>query len=137
MRFFGATFDPSGLYRFNAVMRWLVQLGVDFSGVHAQVEGLQRRFVESLTQAPVRALPLERLVPPIGTPRGNFLTFALPWATEAESALAEHHVSVDRRGDRLRFGFGIYHDESFVDRLVERLRKALAALPQDGEEATP
>ena len=48
MRFFGATFDPSGLYRFNAVMRWLAGLGVDFSAVHAHVERLQRRFLDAL-----------------------------------------------------------------------------------------
>ena len=41
MRFFGATFDPSGLYRFNAVMRWLVDVGMDFAAVHAHVERLQ------------------------------------------------------------------------------------------------
>jgi selenocysteine lyase/cysteine desulfurase len=128
MRFFGATFDPSGLYRLNAVMRWLSGLGVDFATVHAHVERLQRRFLDGLAQSPVRALPLDRLVPPAGAPRGNFLTFALPWATEAESALAEHHISVDRRADRLRFGFGVYHDDAFMDRLLNRLGTALSAV---------
>ena len=127
-RFFGATFDASGLYRFNAVMRWLAGAGVDFAAVHAHVQRLQQRFLEALAQAPVRALPIDRLVPPIGSPRGNFLTFALPWASEAEAALTEHHVRVDRRGDRLRLGFGVYHDEPFVDELVARLRLALASI---------
>jgi kynureninase len=70
------------------------------------------------------------LVPPGGTPRGNFLTFALPQATEVEAALTERHVSVDRRRDRLRLGFGVYHDENFVDRLVDRVRAALARVVQ-------
>jgi kynureninase len=131
MRFFGATFDPSGLYRLNAVMRWLVQLGVDFSVLHAHVQRLQRRFIDALDRAPVPALPLHRLVPADGAPRGNFLTFALPWATEAEGALTEHRVSIDRRRDRLRFGFGVYHDEGFVDRLVERVREALSTIRPD------
>ncbi len=128
MRFFGATFDPSGIYRFNAVMRWLSELGLDFAAVHAHVERLQRQFVDALSADPVAALPLDRLVPTAGMPRGNFLTFALPWATEAEAALIAHHVSVDRRRDRLRLGFGVYHDENFVDQLLDRARGALAGI---------
>ena len=128
MRFFGATFDPSGLYRFNAVMRWLTELGMDFVAVHAHVERLQRQFVDALSANPIPVLPLDCLVPPAGVPRGNFLTCALPRATEIEAALGERHVRVDRRRDRLRFGFGVYHDENFVDELVDRVRKALAGV---------
>ena len=128
MRFFGATFDSSGLYRFNAVMRWLADLGIDFAGVHAHVERLQQRFLDALASAPMPALPLDRLVPPNGIARGNFLTFALPWAAEAQEALTAHRVSVDRRADRLRFGFGVYHGEDFIPRLLDRLRVALSAI---------
>lgn len=128
MRFFGATFDPSGLYRFNAAMRWLAETGLDFAAVHAHVQHLQRQFLDALAATPVPALALDRLTPPQGVPRGNFLTFALPWASEAEAALIRHQVSVDRRGDRLRFGFGVYHDKTFIDRLVERVREALAGV---------
>jgi kynureninase len=132
MRFFGATFDASGLYRFNAAMRWLAELGVDFGAVHAHVERLQREFVAALSANPISALPLDRLVPTVGMPRGNFLTFALPWAAEVEAALTERHVRVDRRRDRLRFGFGVYHDENFVEPLVDRVRKALARVVPSG-----
>jgi selenocysteine lyase/cysteine desulfurase len=106
-------------------MRWLAELGVDFAAVHAHVQRLQRRFLDALAANPISALPLDRLVPPAGAPRGNFLTFALPWATEAEYALNEHHVSVDRRRDRLRLGFGVYHDQDFVDQLLDRVHDAL------------
>jgi selenocysteine lyase/cysteine desulfurase len=135
MRFFGATFDPSGLYRFNAVMRWLADVGIDFAAVHSHVERLQARFLGGLAQSPVPALPLNRVVPPTGTPRGNFLTFALPWAAEAEAALIEHRVSVDRRADRLRFGFGVYHDDDFVDPLLDRVTQALSTI--DHFNSTP
>jgi len=128
MRFFGATFDPTGTYRFNAVMRWLTQLHVDFAAIHAHVAGLQRRFVDALREQPISALPLDRLTPPLGVARGNFLTFALPWAEAAEAALAGHRISVDRRADRLRIGFGIYHPDDFIARLMERLRPALSSI---------
>ena len=126
MRFFGATFDASGLYRFNAAMRWLAEIGVDFAAIHVHVEQLQSRFLDAMGETGLAALPLDRMVPPLGVARGNFLTFALPWAAQAQSALSEHKVSVDRRGDRLRFGFGLYHDTNFIDQLVQRVTEALS-----------
>ena len=128
MRFFGATFDPTGTYRFNAVMRWLAQLQVDFATIHAHVDRLQRRFIDALREEPIPALPLDRLTPPVGIARGNFLTFALPWAEATEAALTRHRISVDRRADRLRMGFGIYHPDDFIERLMERLRPALSSI---------
>jgi selenocysteine lyase/cysteine desulfurase len=132
MRFFGATFDASGLYRFNAVMRWLQTLQVDFSVIHEHVNALQSRFLESLSANPLTALPVAHLTPPPGVPRGNFLTFALPWAQEAEDALKRHRISVDRRGERLRLGFGIYHPEDFIAQLMPRLSAALSSVRVSG-----
>jgi selenocysteine lyase/cysteine desulfurase len=59
-------------------------------------------------------------------PRGNFLTFDLPDAASVHARLAAANVLVDRRGTRLRFGFGVYHDEAFVDRLLHRVAHALS-----------
>ncbi|HSD44699.1 MAG TPA: aminotransferase class V-fold PLP-dependent enzyme [Burkholderiales bacterium] len=126
MRFWGSTFDPSGLYRFNAVMRWLHRLGVTAHEIHAHVEGLEHRFLDGLSGARLARLPVAALTPPAGQPRGNFLTFDLDDAAEAEQRLATHGIVVDRRGRRLRFGFGVYHDAAFVDALLARLREALA-----------
>jgi selenocysteine lyase/cysteine desulfurase len=126
MRFWGSTFDASGLYRFNAVMRWLHDLGVTARDIHAHVGGLERRFLTGLADAPVARLPLAALTPPAGEPRGNFLTFDLDDAEAVEQRLAAAAILVDRRGRRVRFGFGVYHDEAFVDALLARLRRALA-----------
>jgi selenocysteine lyase/cysteine desulfurase len=126
MRFWGSTFDASGLYRFNAVMRWLRDLGVTARDIHAHVEALERRFLDGLADAPVARLPLAALTPPAGEPRGNFLTFDLDDAEAVEQRLAAAAILVDRRGRRVRFGFGVYHDEAFVDALLARLRRALA-----------
>jgi selenocysteine lyase/cysteine desulfurase len=126
MRFWGSTFDGSGLYRFNAVMRWLGELGITAHEIHVHVEALERRFLAGLGEAPLAQLPLSRLTPPAGQPRGNFLTFDLDDAETVEQRLAAAAILVDRRGRRVRFGFGIYHDEAFVDTLLARLRRALA-----------
>jgi selenocysteine lyase/cysteine desulfurase len=131
MRFFGATFDASGLYRFNAVMRWLAELGIGFGEIHAHVRTLQEQFLTAVEQQRVNALPLDRLVPPSGVARGNFLTFALPWAEQAQTALIASRISVDRRADRLRLGFGIYHSAGFIEQLMTRLPAALALIERD------
>lgn len=117
-RFWGATFDPSGLYRFNAAMRWMKERGLTVPRLHAHVLALQERFLRGIGE-PLR----EKLLTPADSPlRGHFLTFRVPDASAAARRLARRGVLVDARGDRLRFGFGVYHDERDVDALCRRLR---------------
>jgi len=125
-RFWGSTFDASGLYRFNAVMRWLDGLGVGPREIHAHAAALERRFLTGLADASLAALPVDSLTPPEGEPRGNFLAFEIADAEGVERRLAANRIIVDRRGTRVRFGFGVYHDDAFVDTLLARLRAALA-----------
>jgi selenocysteine lyase/cysteine desulfurase len=121
-RFWGATFEPTGAYRFNAAMDFLERESLSVARVHQHVHALQDRFVAGLEHDLHGALPAQTLV----TPRdlrhqGNFLTFRLPEAPRIFRALQERRVETDLRGDRLRFGFGLYHDADDVDRLLERL----------------
>ncbi len=118
--FWGATFDPSGLYRLDAALGWRQSIGLTTEKTRAHARGLQQRFVSGLTSThPVRA---EQLVVPLADEqRGQFLTFRTPDAKAISSALKERHVITDARDDRLRFGFGPYQDEADVDALLERL----------------
>lgn len=124
-RFWGSTFDASGLYRFNAVMKWLHDLHVTPREIHAHVATLETRFLNALAEERFPGLDPATLIPAPDLPRGNFCTFDLPEAAAIETRLAEAHIRVDRRGTRLRFGFGLYQDEAYVDRLIERMREAL------------
>jgi kynureninase len=124
-RFWGSTFDPSGLYRFNAAMNWLAELGVTPADIHAHAQRLQARFLAGLARLATARLPVERLVPPMGTPRGNFLTFDVEDAEEVQQRLTAHGIYIDRRDRRLRFGFGVYHDEASVDALLAATAAAL------------
>ena len=122
-RFWGATFDPTGLYRMNAVLDWLAGLGLSVADIHAHVQGLQRMFLERLGSLDLDILPVAALVTPPDLERqGHFLTFRLPTAIDLAAALRAQGVEVDSRGDRLRFGFGLYHEPGDVDALVERLK---------------
>jgi selenocysteine lyase/cysteine desulfurase len=113
-RFAGATFDPSGVYRMDAVLGWLESEGVGPSEIHRHVLGLQERF---LAGGPA----LGELLIDDPANRGNFLTFRSDDAADIYQRLHERRVITDYRGDRLRIGFGIYHDESDVDRVLEMI----------------
>ena len=118
-RFAGATYDPSGLYRMEAVLTWLEKEGIGPREISNHVKGLHHQFLSS------GVLPGE-LIPPPSSERGNFLTFRTPRAEEIYTALHERRVITDRRGDRLRIGFGIYHDNDDVDRLVGVLKETIS-----------
>lgn len=119
-RFLGATFDPSGLFRFDAAMRWLEEVGLAAATIHAHAHALQSRFVAGLEGT---GLDPRRLVVPLSERRrGNFLAFGLPDAAAWQARLAAAGIVTDHRGRRLRFGFGLHHAEADVDRLLERMR---------------
>jgi selenocysteine lyase/cysteine desulfurase len=116
-RFLGSTFDPSGLYRFNAVRRMLDAEGLTTPKVSAHVAELQKHFIDA------NALPDFRLLNPSGS--GNharFLAYKGPDAAALHAELESRNVITDVRGDVLRIGFGLYQDAEDVDRLVEILR---------------
>jgi selenocysteine lyase/cysteine desulfurase len=116
-RFLGATLDPAPLYRFNAVQRWLDGLGVTVETTHAHVGRLQRLLLDRLGDGGRAAL-----VPGVGEvdDRGHFLTFRRPDAGDLYQRLHAADVITDYRDDRLRIGFGLYHDDNDVDELCRR-----------------
>jgi selenocysteine lyase/cysteine desulfurase len=123
-RFMGATFDPSGLYRFNAVRRMLDDSGLTTARISSHVDALQRRLLEALRETPFASA---ELLNPLGEgPHARFLAFRTPLAGRWCSVLAERNCIVDVRGDVVRIGLGLYHDESDIDRFAG-LAAALAA----------
>jgi kynureninase len=125
MRFWGATFDPCGVYRFNAAMDMLRDSGVTPDRIHAHSLELQERFLAGLETLALPRLGPRHLVLPRDVPRGNFLVFDVDDAAPMFAKLAENHIAIDRRDRRLRFGFGVYHDEADIDALLEALPRAL------------
>jgi selenocysteine lyase/cysteine desulfurase len=120
-RFAGATFDPSGIYRLNAVMKWLSAEGLTVGGMRDYTHDLQRHFIERLR--PGATLDPRRLVTPLTqAARGRFLTFQTDDALAIQRDLTARNILTDARGDRLRIGFGIYHDTDDVEKLLHALK---------------
>lgn len=117
-RFYGATFEPSGLYRMRAVFKWLKSRSITVDIIHDHVHKLQNELVNKIENRDINA---DTLVVPIGDKRrGNFLTFQTTNAEALKNMLKRKNIIVDNRGNRLRFGFGIYHDMSDIQKFLER-----------------
>jgi kynureninase len=120
-RFWGATFDPTGLYRFNAVMDWARREQITPTTVRAHVLGLQRELIAGLDALAHPVLNRSTLQPPLSLPRGNFLSFRHPDAATICARLEAADVICDVRDQSLRIGLGIYHDRRDLDELLRRL----------------
>jgi selenocysteine lyase/cysteine desulfurase len=112
MRFMGATFDASGLYRFNAVQRMLRGNGLDTRRISSRVAGLQDMLVESLGGTAFAKAQL--LNPPNDRAHARFLAFRSADAGRWCADLKAQDCITDVRGDVLRIGLGLYHDEEDI-----------------------
>ena len=119
-RFLGATFDPSGLYRFNAVQQVLAKNGLSTDRISKHTAALQENLLQSIGVTPLAEAEL--LNPPNPGPHARFLALRSPRAQDWYSALKANNCITDVRGDVLRIGFGIYQDHDDVERLAALLR---------------
>ncbi|WP_421730861.1 aminotransferase class V-fold PLP-dependent enzyme [Brevundimonas sp.] len=119
-RFWGATFDVSGLYRFNRVRAMLAGAGLTTADVSAQVRRLQVRFSQALAAGECGALAQAEVLNPLAGdgPRARFLALRHPEAQAWCAALLAQNIVTDVRDDTLRFGFGLYQDEADLERLI-------------------
>ncbi len=112
-QFAGATMDFTALYRLRAVLDLYQQEQISTAQVHQHVQSLQQHFLQSLDEIAHPWLNRQSLLQNFQADHGHFLTFRGPSA-EAVAALSQflatHQIKTDYRGDRLRFGFAIYHD---------------------------
>ena len=110
MRFMGATFDASGLYRFNAVRRMLWENGLTTARISAHVSRLQEHLLAAIEET---AFGGAELLNRPGDAR--FLAFRTPEAQRWAAELKARNCITDVRGDVLRVGLALYHDEEDID----------------------
>lgn len=118
MRFAGATMDFSALYRLRAVLEMLDCEGLSVAKIDAYIRDCQAKFLQKLEQQGHPILNVGALLQLSPKHHGHFLTFKLPSA-EVTAQLSKHlrdnGVLTDYRGDRLRFGFALYHNPDDYD----------------------
>lgn len=126
-RFWGATFDVSALYRFNAVRRMLDEAGLTTVAVAGHARGLMQRFRQAVEAGEAGRLDRAEWLNPLPdrTAHARFLALRHDDAPSWRARLLDAGVVVDVRDDVIRFGFGLYQDEVDVDRLIEICRRVL------------
>jgi selenocysteine lyase/cysteine desulfurase len=115
-RFLGATFDPSGLYRFNAVQEMLLANEITTERMSNHGSSLQRQLLESIGGTVLSSAEL--LNPLEAGPHARFLAFRSPEAERWNEQLTAKNCITDVRANVLRIGFSIYQDEADVERLA-------------------
>jgi selenocysteine lyase/cysteine desulfurase len=113
MRFMGATFDPSALYRFNHIKAMLAENALTTARISDAVAQLQAHLLNRLGGT---ALGDAELINPLdGRPHARFLALRSPHAERWCNEMLARDCITDVRGDVLRIGLGLYHDERDID----------------------
>jgi selenocysteine lyase/cysteine desulfurase len=91
--------------------------GLSTARISAHVAILQDQFLAGL--AGTSLAEAELLNPPADGPHARFLAFRSPSAQGWHADLKARNCLTDVRADVLRVGFGVYQDESDVERLLK------------------
>jgi selenocysteine lyase/cysteine desulfurase len=126
-RFWGATFDVSPLYRFNAVRAALDEARLTTADISGHARGLMQRFQTAVAGGEAGKLSEAELINPVTNDAGRarFLAFRHDKAPAWKARLLDAGVVTDVRDDVIRFGFGLYQDEADVERLIATCKRAL------------
>jgi selenocysteine lyase/cysteine desulfurase len=120
-RFAGSTYDPASHYRARAVIRFFREQGLT-------VERLKSIY-DAQTERILTRLEREELVTPLASrDRGGFVAVRVARAAEVVARLRQRGVAVDHRGDIVRIGPAPYITEDELERGLDRIVEALAAL---------
>jgi selenocysteine lyase/cysteine desulfurase len=125
-RFFGATFDATGVYRLNAVRTALAREGLDTATISAHCAALRETMSGMITNGEAGILrEAEVLRPNASGHQARFLALRHPKAVEWKSRLMAANLITDARDDILRIGFGLYQDAPDVPAFCAAAAKAL------------
>jgi selenocysteine lyase/cysteine desulfurase len=127
MRFLGGTYDPAGLYRFNAVRAMLDAEGLDTAAISTRVSTIRAGIAHAIESGACGPLREAELLRPNATgPQARFISLRDARAVAWKNALMDKNIITDARDDVLRIGLGLYHDEADVAPFCEAVARALA-----------
>lgn len=112
-KFAGATMDFTAMYRLNATLGLFDLENISTSAIHKHIQKIQSKFLKELPEQGL--VSKKSLLLNEADYHGHFFTFQIgdPAKTkELYIQLSKIGIQTDFRNDRLRFGFGMYHDEN-------------------------
>lgn len=123
MRFAGSTMDLTGLYRLIATLQLFKTENINVTAIHTYIQKQQAAFREYLTHLKFDLLNVDCIIQHDFSQHGHFYAFKMKDVDQAKTVhdlLASHQIKTDYRGDRLRFGFGLYQDPLNLNSLVRK-----------------
>ncbi len=124
LQYAGSTMDLSALYRLIATLELFKKEKMSCEVIHAHIMKNQIHFLDLLERKNHPLLNLRSLVNAEKNDRGHFLTFELPDVDTTKSfvsTMAKKGITLDSRSQRLRIGFGLYHDSKNIEDFVSCL----------------
>jgi kynureninase len=125
-RFFGATFDASGIYRGLYVLRWMDEMGLTPAVLAAHAAGRTQRIIDAFDAHGLERAGLRLATPRPAAERGGFVALESDRASEIAAALRGAGVHTDVRGNLLRLGPAPYTSCAEIDRAMEHLARIAA-----------
>lgn len=120
-RFFGATFDPTALYRGNAALRFMDEQGLTPKALREISLAGTSLIIEAYDRQRLGERGLELATPRAPEQRGGFVTFRRADAAHLREQLRRRGVRTDVRGDLLRLGPAPYLESREILRGMEIL----------------
>jgi selenocysteine lyase/cysteine desulfurase len=125
-RFLGATYDVTGLYRFNAVQAMLAAESLSTEAISARIAPMRAGLIAAIEAGEAGLLrEAEVMKPNAHGSQARFIALrdarAVPWKAQ----LMDAGVITDARDDVLRIGLGLYHDEEDMSAFCAAVAKAL------------
>lgn len=125
-RFLGATYDPTALYRFNAVCAALTKEGLTTDKISNRIAPLRENLVAGIENGDAGVLREAKILKPNARgPQARFITLRDARAVEWKNKLMAANIVTDARDDVLRIGLGLYHDADDVAAFCNGAKKAL------------
>lgn len=125
LQYAGSTMDFSAVYRLVSVLEKFKAEGLSVEKIHAHVAKMQQIFISGLMDH-ASVIEEKNLLKSPGPAHGHFLTFELP-STEVTvkigKELEKMGLQTDSRAQRLRFGFGLYHEKEDVQKALSILAR--------------
>ena len=125
-RFFGATFDPAGIYRGLYVLRWMDEMGLTPAVLAAHARARTQRIIDAFDAHDLERVGLRLATPRAPAERGGFVAVDSPRAAELGARLRSAGVHTDVRGSMLRLGPAPYVTCAEIDRAMEHLARLAA-----------
>ena len=120
-RFWGSTQDLTSLYRLNSVWNQFSENDIDINTIHNYIRGLQNLFLDNINCSNL-------VISDNINDLGHFITLVLSSPEETKivyESLKSQDLLTDYRGDRLRFGFGLYLNEKDISEAVKIINKTI------------